>query len=216
MLHEQQIARMRQVIQEADPARVLEIAPGPARLSSELAADLRGRETLMDASAQMLAQARSRLHSIGVRSPALVQADAFKIPFNQAFDLVYTFRLIRHFDAGDRTRLYAQIAQALRPGGILVFDAINDRAARPYRERDDSACQHYDALLTKQELASELAAAGFAVLRFDSVQRRYPLLYQLQVLVRPRSLRLARAAMRLLQRIPGGEPMEWIVTCRRR
>jgi SAM-dependent methyltransferase len=216
MLHEQQIARMRQLIREADPARVLEIAPGPARLSSELSADLRGRETLMDASAQMLAQARSRLRNAGVTSSALVQADAFRMPFVQAFDLIYSFRLIRHFDAADRARLYAQIVQALRPGGLLVFDAVNDRVARPYRERDGGACQHYDALLTREQLATELAAAGFAVLDFDAVWRRYPLLYQLQVLVRPRSLGLARAAMRLLQRIPGGEPMEWIVTCQRR
>ena len=58
--------------------------------------------------------------------PRLVQADAFQLPFKTPFDLVYSFRLIRHFERPDRLRLYRQIAAVLRPGGRLVFDAVNE------------------------------------------------------------------------------------------
>jgi ubiquinone/menaquinone biosynthesis C-methylase UbiE len=215
-LHVEQVSRMREVIHSVDPGRVLEIAPGPARLSADLARDLRGRDTLVDASAEMLAEARTRLKDNGVGSPALVQADAYSLPFGSVFDLAYSFRLIRHFAAEDRKRLYLEVARVLKPGGWLVFDAINEHVARPYRERDSTACFHYDALLTERQIADELTATGFSLTRLDPVQRRYSVLFGLQVYVAPRSAALARATMRLLRRIPGGQPMEWIVTCRRR
>ncbi len=216
LLHEQQISRMRQVIAAANPRAVLEIAPGPARLTADLGGVLRGRCTLVDASLQMLGQARARLRSTGTSTARLVQGDAFNLPFQQGFDLVYSFRLIRHFDTKDRARLYEQIARLLAPGGLLVFDAINERVARAFREREGSAYQHFDALLSEARLTEELEAAGFSLVRLDPAQRRYTMLYQLQVLLAPRSATLARAAMNVVQQVPGGEPMEWIVTCRRR
>ena len=215
MLHALQLARMRGVIREARPARALELAPGPARLTVDLASDLPRPGVLVDASAQMLAEARERLTAAGHTGWRLVQGDAFLLPFSGPFDLVYSFRLIRHFKDDERARLYAGIARLLRPGGLLVFDAVNERVARAIRERPGSACQHYDALLTPERLANELRTAGFQIIQLDPVQRHYSILYQLQVLVAPRSRRLAAVTMGLVDRIPGGQPLEWVVTCRR-
>jgi hypothetical protein len=46
------------------------------------------------------------------------------------------------------------------------------------------------------------------------VQHHYPALMRIQTMVAPRSRPLARLMMRLVDRL-GGEPLEWVVTCRR-
>ena len=73
---------------------------------------------------------------------------------------------------------------------------------------------HYDASLQREALCAELAAAGFEVESLAGAQHRYATLYRLQVLVAPRSAQLARLAMNVVDR-SGGEPLEWIATCRR-
>jgi len=215
MLHERQVARMRDVAGTTNPRHVLEIAPGPARVTVDLAPSFATAGVLMDASAQMLAEAQGRLVESGQPGWRLIQGDAFHLPFATSFDLVYSFRLIRHFDDADRGRLYQSIHKVLRPGGLLVFDAVNVTVGRSVRERSGNACQHYDALLTRDEIQAEVERAGFRLIRTDPVQRHYALLYQLQVLVAPRSRRLARWGMEIVDRVPGGEPLEWIVTCER-
>ena len=170
---------------------------------------------LIDASAQMLAQARRRLAAINCRA-TVVEGDAFDLPFPSQFDLVYTFRLIRHFELEDRRRLYRQIARVLKPGGMLVFDAVNEVVSRPLRERASAdEHRHFDALLTPDRLRQELREEGFEVERLVGVQHQYPLLLQTQILVGPRSRFLARAAMEVIDRL-GGEPLEWVVMCRRK
>ncbi|HXG11715.1 MAG TPA: class I SAM-dependent methyltransferase, partial [Gemmataceae bacterium] len=46
---------------------------------------------------------------------------------DQIFDLVYTFRFVRHFRRSDRERLYVQVRRVLKPGGYFVLDAVNER-----------------------------------------------------------------------------------------
>jgi ubiquinone/menaquinone biosynthesis C-methylase UbiE len=214
LLHDRQVGALRSVIAASRPERVLEIAPGPARLTVDVASLLDTPPTLIDASPQMLVQARRRLAAVN-QSATLVEGDAFQLPFTSMFDLVYTFRLIRHFDDRDRGRLYKQIARVLRPGGHLVFDAVNETVSRPLREKaGPEAHQHFDALLRPEGLIRELREEGFAVERLIGVQHRYPLLLQIQILIGPRSAPLARAAMEVADRL-GGEPMEWVVVCRR-
>jgi len=213
LLHARQVAYITRTLTGLKPRRVLELAPGPARLTTDVAPACGIRPVLIDASAQMLATARRRLGAGGTSWP-LVQGDAFRLPFGSVFDCVYTFRLIRHFEQEDRSRLYAEIARVLRPGGTLIFDAVNEDVSAPIRRRDPAAHKHYDALFRPDALRSELAAVGFSVVELHGVQRRYPLLAGLQVLVAPRSRLLARSAMEVVDRT-GGAPLEWIVNCRR-
>ena len=215
LLHQRQVAALRSVIGRSRPERVLEIAPGPARLTVDVAPMLGAPPVVIDASPQMLVQARRRLAAVDHQA-SMVEGDAFQLPFTATFDLVYTFRLIRHFDDPDRARLYGQIARVLKPGGYLVFDAVNETVSRPLRERARPGDhQHFDALLTRESVISELSDEGFAVERLIGVQHRYPLLQQIQILVGPRSSVMARAAMEVVDRL-GGEPMEWVVVCRRK
>ena len=214
LLHSRQAAAMRRTVLETDPRHVVEIAPGPARLTTEVAPLLRRPPVIVDASAEMLEQAEARLAAIH-REAIVVNGDAFDLPFDGQFDLAYTFRLIRHFGRADRMRLYREIHRVLRPGGVLVFDVVNAVTSAPLRDKDASGeYRHYDALLGRDELVGELRDAGFEIVQLEGVQHRYRLMQVVQVYVAPRSRMLARAIMELLDR-SGGEPLEWIVTCRR-
>lgn len=215
LLHRRQVDALKGVLRRHRPRQVLEIAPGPARLTAELAPLLRTPITLMDTSLEMLGEARRRVAQVARAPGRFIQGDVFGLPFRAAFDLVYAFRLIRHFEAADRERIYRELARALRPGGLLVFDAVNEAVSAPLRARArPGEYAHYDALARPDVLRAELANAGLDIVGLDGVQHRYPVLARLQVLLAPRSRTLARAAMELVDRI-GGEPLEWIVTCRR-
>ncbi len=214
LLHDRQVAALKRLMSTRRPASVLEVAPGPARLTFELAGSLPGVGAIMDASAQMLHQARTRLGTT-TRWRA-VQGDAFHLPFGDQFDLLYSFRLVRHFEAEDRAALYRQFARVLRPGGILVFDAVNEVVSKPLRDRAPEEYQHFDAMFDKDALTREIESHGFKALRFIGVQHRFPILQQIQVLVGPRSRRVARWLIEACDRLPAGKPLEWIVVCQRK
>lgn len=215
LLHARQVRALKRLLGvPGAPRSVLEIAPGPARLTAEIARSFPGHGVALDASAAMIAEARRRVPEAVRARWTFVHGDAFALPFRGGFDVVYTFRFLRHFDAQDRVRLYSQIRDVLRPGGRLVFDAVNAAVSEAVRAADPASHKHYDALHSLPELREEMAAANLPVERVEGVQRGYPLLYRLQVLVAPRSRAIARAAMECLDRL-GGDPLEWIVTCRR-
>jgi SAM-dependent methyltransferase len=215
MLHARQVAAVTRLLRTERPRRVLEIAPGPGRLTVDISPALHGQGTLVEASAQMLAEARRRLGAASSRW-RMVQGDAFHLPVGESFDFVYAFRLIRHFRAAERALIYRQIAAALRPGGWFVFDAVNEVVSAPLRARAAAGeYEHYDALTQPDALTAELAAAGLEVVALEGVQRRYGALARLQTLVAPRSRVAARLAMEITDRMGGGPPLEWIVRCRR-
>ena len=102
----------------------------------------------------------------------------------------------------------------LRPGGCFIFDAVNERVSAPLRAAaSGSEYQHHDALLRPDELIREVRDAALEVVSLEGVQHSYPVLARVQVLVAPRSRPLARAMMEVVDRL-GGEPLEWVVTCR--
>lgn len=216
MLHAAQTRILKNVIRQYRPLHVLEIGPGPARLTVEVAPLLPNAGTLLDASLPMLVEAKRRLASRRAHFWRCVQGDVFRLPSTGGFDLIYTFRLIRHFEGRDRRRIYREIAQALRPGGLLIFDAVNQQVAtRARRLGKPNEYRHYDALMRPEALRAELAEAGLELAALHGVQRCYPLLFKLQVLVAPRSSWLARAGMELVACLSGGKPLEWVVVCRR-
>lgn len=213
LLHARQVAALRQLIRRSPAGRVLEVAPGPARLTVDIA-DLVPRGTFIDASAQMLAEANRRLDAAGTAWRA-INGDAFNLPISGPFDLVYAFRFVRHFEHDDRVRFYREVRRVLTADGAFMFDVVNAAVSAPLRARATvGEYRHFDALLTRDGLERELTAGGLRLVRLEPVQRRYPVLRWLQIVVAPRSAMLARLAMELLDR-SGGAPLEWIATCRR-
>jgi trans-aconitate 2-methyltransferase len=97
---------------------VLDLGCGTGRITREIAARVpRGGVVGVDRSASMLATARLwlREHAPGV---ALVLADGAALPFNRAFDAVFsgaTFHWIH-----DHGALFRSIVTALKPGGRLA------------------------------------------------------------------------------------------------
>jgi SAM-dependent methyltransferase len=144
-----------------------------------------------------------------------IRGNAFQLPFENLFDLVYTFRFVRHFHHADRDRLYSEVRRVLRPGGWLVLDAVNERVSRPLREARPEDYPVYDKLYRADELTDELTRAGFSDIRLEPVQKCFSLQSRSQTLVGPRSRWLNRMIITALERLPRREGLEWIVTCRR-
>lgn len=214
LLHERQVRVVRRVIDTHGIREAIEIAPGPARVTVDVAARL-DRLTLVDVSMEMLREAQTRLRARRLAGANLLRADAFALPLRARAQLVYSFRLIRHFERADRLRVYRQAHDVLTPGGWLIFDAVNAAVSLPLRARAaPGEYRHFDAMLTADDVRTELQEAGFYAIELIGVQRRYAFLSRCQNVLAPRSRRLARAIMEIADRT-GGSPLEWIVVCRR-
>jgi ubiquinone/menaquinone biosynthesis C-methylase UbiE len=210
VLHRAQVRFLNRVVRTRDPLRVLEIAPGPARLTAEL--DFQGRGAAIDASPRMLATARARLRE----HPAqwlLVRGDAFELPFAAAeFDLVYTLKFIRHFQLPERQRLYAEIRRVLAPGGAFVLDAQNRAVSLPHRRRKGlEQYRIFDVLYDEGELVEELRGAGFAVVAIEGLMRHFGLQQRLNRLRRVGLGGMARRLIEIVERVPGRHPSTWMV-----
>jgi len=210
VLHRGQVAFLNRVLAEHRPARVLEIAPGPARLTAELA--FNGHGVAVDASPQMLAVARDRLRE-SAGDWLVARGDAFVLPVaDHSIDLVYTTKFVRHFQRQDRTRLYEQIRRVLRPRGLFVMDAQNRAVSLPHRQRKGLECYPiYDVLYALPELIDELESERFRVSRVEGLVKHFAVQSRLNRLRRVRLSALATALVRALELLPSREPSTWMV-----
>lgn len=209
LLHDRQVATVNRIIAAQRPRRVMEIAPGPGRVTR----DVEPVEDLvcLEFNEAMIAQGKAASRA-GIR---WMQGNAFELPFENEFEFIYSFRFVRHFRRSDRERLYAQIRKALRPGGWLVLDAVNERVSRPLRDARPDAYPVYDKLYADEgELYEELRSAGLLVEACVGAQCWFTAQYWAQVFVSPRSRHACRWLIRAMERV-GRSPLEWIVTCRR-
>lgn len=210
LLHERQVATVNHVMEFVRPAKSLEIAPGPGRVTRDVKPA--GSLTCLEFNEGMIAEGRANCRN----GAEFVQGNAFELPFEDSeFDFVYSFRFVRHFHTADRTRLYEQIANVLKPGGTLVFDAVNVFQSQPLRAANPESYPVYDVLYQRDELIKELAIAGFEEIQLEAVQKRYRWQYLSETLVAPRSRSLNRMIVRALETLPARDGLEWIVTCRR-
>jgi SAM-dependent methyltransferase len=123
---------------------VADVGCGTGRLTAQLFARVpRGRLTAIDRSPAMLSQARLHLSSDRV---AWVRASADALPFNAAFDVVFstaTFHWVLDHDA-----LFSSLFVALKPGGRLHAQCgggpnlarLRRRAAGLLRQPPYAAC----------------------------------------------------------------------------
>jgi ubiquinone/menaquinone biosynthesis C-methylase UbiE len=109
--------------------RVLDLACGTGRLTRRLVA--RGhRVVAVDSSIAMLRETRRAGttadgdRSVVGRPPAVVAADAFRLPFaDGAFDAVVALRLLFHY--ADVDPIVREMARVCRTGGVVVFDSAS-------------------------------------------------------------------------------------------
>lgn len=98
-------------------------------------------------------------------APALVAADALRLPFaNGAFDRVMSICAIEHFDDGGRA--LDEMARVLRPGGELVMsaDALTRAARWPRLYAAHAARYHVKRTYPLETLARMLQDRGLEVL----------------------------------------------------
>jgi ubiquinone/menaquinone biosynthesis C-methylase UbiE len=209
VLHEKQVRAVQRVIDRERPHAVLEIAPGPGRVTRDIRPT--GRLVGLEYNQGMIAEGRA---ACGGKAE-FVQGNAFALPFTEPFDFVYTFRFIRHFLREDRERLYAEVRRVLRPGGSFMMDAVNVRISKPLRDANPAEYRVHDELYTPDQLRAELAAAGLEPVALEPVQKRYRLQQRSQVLIGPRVHWLNNLVIRGLEALPARDGLEWVVTCRR-
>jgi len=208
LLHDGQVAALQALLHRARPARILEIAAGPGRLTRDLRPT--GPLTCVEYNEGMIEEGRA---ACGDRA-RWIRGDGFRLPVGQVFDLVYAFRFIRHFKRVDRTRLYAEVHRVLNHGGYFALDAVNERVSRPLRQRHPEQYPLYDELYTAEGLRNELQQAGFEVTALEPMQKYFRWQYRSQVFL-GRANWLNRFVIRALERLPRRDGLEWVVICRR-
>jgi len=217
ILHQHQLAFLNQVLAQHGIQSIVEIAPGPARLTAE--AKLRGGQTgiMIEINRNMLERARNRLETIRNRPYwSMIQGDAFHLPLQGSFDFCYTFRLIRHFTVEDRRAIYQEIRRILKPGGLLLFDAVNQEVSAPLRQMEGPETYPiYDVLFRREELVAELHENGFDIATWEPVYPSFWLQRRLQIYLAPRLPKLAHQLIHWLEQAPGYAPLEWMVLCKK-
>jgi ubiquinone/menaquinone biosynthesis C-methylase UbiE len=212
LLHQRQVASVQGIMRDHQPVRSLEVAPGPGRITRDIIAS--GELDCLELNEGMIEEGKQHCDS-RVR---WIQGSAFDLPFDPCtYDFAYSFRFIRHFHYQVRRKLLLQLNRVIKPDGFLVIDAVNQLVSGPLRKASKDAYPIYDKLYeNEQSLRQELSEFGFEVVHIDPVQRWFHRQYQAQILLGPRSPRLCRAVIRLLERMGKGPSLEWIVTARKR
>jgi len=213
-LHQMQVAKVNRVIARRRPARVLEIAPGPARLTAEVSGVSDG--VMVEASPQMIEVATGRLEEAGrMAGWRIHEGSAFELDaVGGGFDFCYTFRFIRHFEAPERERMYREIHRALNPGGLVMFDLVG----RELRDKIEAAkggesrgLDVYDATYSDaSEIGAEMAAVGFETVELTPVLKHFFLQSAISYTLDHRLPAISRVLVNALDGVPSSHPLEWI------
>jgi demethylmenaquinone methyltransferase / 2-methoxy-6-polyprenyl-1,4-benzoquinol methylase len=104
----------------AGPARVLDVATGPAGIALAVAARTSAQVVGVDLSEPMLRAGAANVRSSGFGPRmGLAMANASRLPFaDESFDAVMFSYLLRYVD--DPAATVAELARCLRPGGTLA------------------------------------------------------------------------------------------------
>jgi SAM-dependent methyltransferase len=219
LLHQSQVAEVNRTIRRYHPERILEIAPGPARLATELRGVRRG--LMIDYSEEMLALARCRLESTGLTSVWEVKHhNAFDLmSLEGQWDLLYTFRFVRHFDAKERERLYHGIYSRLKPGGLFMLDVVNRHIRSKIEGKTDrpadGALPVYDATYSLDQLKCEMSNYGFTVVSMKPVIRHFRVQSWLSYTLDHHAPSFSSRLVNLFEAFPSRNPLEWIALARK-
>lgn len=163
VINEREIVSINNFLKKIRPARILEIAVGPARVSRHLKYFKKAEG--LDSSREMLAVAKTK---VDLKKWSLKIGDAFNLKYPPAyFDLVLSFRFIRHFALKDRKAIFAQISRVLKNNGYLIFEALNKNMEKNEITLKATGAwdkSFYDQVWTLDELKKELKDAGFKII----------------------------------------------------
>ncbi len=213
--HKIQMESINDAIRRYQIDNILEVACGPARLTSDVKGFKKG--IAIDTSDQMLEIARQR-----IKNPdkwRFVNADAFNLKLNSRLQLIYSFRFIRHFKVADRMKLYKIFNGLLDNHGILIFDALHYEKVGFIRNMENRGQKKiYDEIYPdKKALESEIYTAGYEILELKGVIHHFYLQAAISRISNKLKMdRIGIEAIYSLERMLLGRPLEWIVICRKR
>ena len=212
-VHRRQVARINREIRRVRPASLLEVACGPARLTVEL--EHVEKSVAVEQSPAMIAHARKRLQEAGRTQWTILQQDAFDLQLSDSFEMVVTFRFLRHFSVADRPRLFEQIRRVLAPGGYLIFDVASVTAYKWLLNKwgvDGSWVDDY--WFTREEFIREMRSERFVVEAMHPVHSLVHVQYYLFSRLQGRMPRAATSVSRGLTSLVAQDPYEWVAVCR--
>ncbi len=223
LLHESQFKCVDTILQKYAPMKVLEIAPGPARIAADLNHIRNGY--MVEYSSEMIDVAKQRLQESKKKDQwVILHGNAFNLSeikdLPDEVDFIYTFRFIRHFKTDDRIRLYNEIWAKLAKKGLVMFDVVN----RQVREKLDlnadpppkNALSVYDISYTENEFQNEMKSNGFKVLSMNPVLKLFPIQYWISLKLFDIIPRLHEKMIHGLECVPYyKKPLEWIVLCQK-
>lgn len=222
LLHDSQVSLLNQVIKENGIQSALELAPGPARLTTEVKGIQDG--LMIEASEEMVAVARRRLKEKNLHNTwNITVGNAFDLSdIKKKFNLVYTFRFIRHFNDSERSRLYTEISSCLEKDGILVFDVVNkhtreqiDGIESENNSGNSEKLSVYDISYNEDEFRKEMKNFGFEVLQLIPTIKHYFLQTWVSHKFDRRIPLLSNTAVQFMENLPTNAPLEWIAVCRK-
>ncbi len=156
----------------------------------------------------------------------LIKGDAFELPFEKnSFDVVLSFRFIRHFPKQDREKILKQAHRVLKPGGYLIFEALNKNMGS-YAKKITSIGKKnlfdkpiYDELWTREELKKELKDIGFCDIQFFpylKILNNLWGIYQIAAIARLVGFGfIFKWLFGLMDSFCPGEPFQWEVVCKK-
>jgi len=212
LTHKKQIDAIKKEIKRIKAKHIMDIACGPARLSKDIRGSFRG--LAVDCSDEMLKLAKRRLKESCWK---VKKMDAFNIKnMNKKFDLILTFRFLRHFDSKERKQLYKNINYLLKDNGILIFDVANKKKWDSVRKlsqslRREDIVKVFDKLYYKNEVKRELKDNGFAVIKMIPVLDSYLIQYLISIFGK-----WTLFLVEIIEMLGGNDPWEWIVICKKK
>jgi ubiquinone/menaquinone biosynthesis C-methylase UbiE/glycosyltransferase involved in cell wall biosynthesis len=213
--HRIQFQTLNDAIKHYKVRNILEIACGPARLTAELSGFEKG--VAIDNSHEMLSLAKRIVPNISQWT--FLRADAFNLHLNQKFDLIYSFRFLRHFTLIDRRKIYTTVTNLLNESGLFIFDAVHYDKQNfvKYCERKGDI-PIYDEIYSKTDLLiTELELAGFEVLELKKLVRHFYIQAAISRVTHVLRLNaIGEHIINLFEDLDYGRPLEWIVICRKK
>jgi SAM-dependent methyltransferase len=212
--HEHQVRRLQRILTVLAPKRMLEVAPGPGRLTVHLPRVEQGIG--VEQSPAMIRVAEQRLREFGREDWRIQQGDAFDLPFrSREFDVAMSFKLLRHFDRSNRLRLMDNLRNSVRPGGHIILDVANVTAYRwLHRKWGIEKGWIDDYWFTAEDFRAEMRDADVSSVKFYPIQPAIAAQYYCWSRLARLSGAVARCVGRGLEWWPWGEPLEWIAVCR--
>jgi SAM-dependent methyltransferase len=213
------------IIGETGSCKVLEFAPGPARLTSELSFEnIKSIEdgTSIDSSASMLQIARKRMTQKR-KKWNFIEGDILNwkftkgIPQFKEIDLVFCIRFILHFKNKERQKIYQRAAKVLKKDGLLVFEVMNKDVVLPFRRLMGLKRYFvYDKLYTRTEFVKEMEDNGFKVVKLYPVLKHF---WLQTIFSRPFKLlgmrKTSQNIISHLEHSKSHQPYEWIALCQK-